>query len=141
MVYHALYPDKATVTSYGEWYKQKTTDLINQYSYTIHGLPGKRVDIVRNVINVAAVHWAANYMCGISIKDKANPRGAFTEQELYDIFSLLFTCVFINVVPEHGWALRMGGKKVGDLVNSMIENSIKEAAPRTDPVRRFVFTE
>ncbi len=134
---HALFPDQGSIANYTTWYKQKTLDLIKQYSYTIDGLPGTRVDVVRNVINVAAVHWAADYLCGIPLKDQANPKGVFTEQEIYDILSLLFTCVFINVQPEHGWALRTGAKKVGDIVNSLVEKSINEAAPRSASVSWF----
>lgn len=134
---HALFPDQASISNYTAWYKQTTTDLIKQYSYTIGGLPGTRVDIVRNVINIAAVHWAADYLCGIPLKTAANPKGVFTEQEVYDMLSLLFTCVFINVQPEHGWALEHGAKKVGDIINAMIEKSIKEAAPQTASVTPF----
>ena len=128
---HALFPDQASITNYVTWYKTKTADLIKQYSYQIDGLPGTRVDVVRNVINVAAVHWAADYLCGIPLKNAANPKGVFTEQEVYDMLALLFTCVFINIQPEHGWALEHGAKKVGTIVNALIEKSIKEAAPST----------
>lgn len=127
-----------SITNYTNWYKQTTTDLIKQWSYTIDGIPGTRIDIVRNVINIAAVRWAADYLIGIPLKDKANPKGVFTEQEVYDILSVLFTCVFINVQPEHGWALRTGAKKVGDIINSLIEKSINEAAPKTASVSCWI---
>lgn len=104
------------------------------------GSPGTRVDIVRNVINLVAVHWAADYLIGIPLKTKATPKGMFTEQEVYDIFSLLFTCVFINVLPEHGWSLRTQAKQFGDVINSLIEKSLNEASPRTAAVSLFPLT-
>ena len=75
------------------------------------------------------MHWAADRLCGIPLKTKENPRGILTEQETYDIFSVLFMCVFENVLPENGWTLRAAAKQVGDILNKMIKNSIGQAAP------------
>ena len=58
--------------------------------------------------------------------------GLFTEQEVYDMLMVLFTCVFINVTPEHGWALTNGGVQVGDIINGLIEkayNSVNTLLP------------
>lgn len=66
---------------------------------------------------------------GIPLKTKDNPHGVLTEQEVYSALELLFTCVFINVVPEHTWSLRYNAKQIGDVINSFIEHSITEVAP------------
>lgn len=71
---------------------------------------------------------------GIDLKTKDTPKGLFTEQEVYDMLSVLFTCVFINVQPEHGWALRAGASQVGDIINSLIEKSLNQVAPSTSSV-------
>ncbi|TCD62866.1 hypothetical protein EIP91_006272 [Steccherinum ochraceum] len=131
LVLHSLFPTQDSMANYVNFYKSKTLELLKENSYKISGVAGTRVDIVRNVINLVSVHWAADYLIGIPLKTKANPKGMFTEQEVYDIFSLLFTCVFINVQPEHGWTLRTQAKQVGDVINSLIEKSINEASPRT----------
>ncbi|KAI0081382.1 heme peroxidase [Panus rudis PR-1116 ss-1] len=128
---HALFPEKSSISDYVSWYKQKTIEKIEENSYTIDGVPGTRVDIVRNVINLVSVHWVADYLAGIPLKTKANPKGLFTEQEVYDMLALMFTCVFINVQPEHGWALTHGAKQIGDVVLQLIEKSINEASPKT----------
>ena len=44
------------------FYRDLTRKLIKTKSYTVSGLPGKRVDIVRNVINLLAVHWVSDYL-------------------------------------------------------------------------------
>ena len=69
------------------------------------------------------------------MKTKANPRGLFTEQEVYDMFTVLFMCVFENIAPEHGWALRTGALQVSNIVNGLIEKSLADAAPQTSAVR------
>ena len=58
----------------------------------------------------------------------------FTEQEVYDMLTVLFTCVFINNEPEHGWALRAGATQVSQVVNALIEQSLETAAPSVSPI-------
>lgn len=65
------------------------------------------------------------------MKTRTNPHGLFTEQELYNMFSVLFMCVFENIAPENGWTLRVAGEKVGEIINGIIQQSLNEAAPRT----------
>jgi len=43
---------------------------------------------------------------------------------------VLFTCVFENIDPEHGWFLRVKAKEVADRLNAIIENSINQVMPR-----------
>ncbi|KAI0783170.1 heme peroxidase [Abortiporus biennis] len=126
---HAIFPDEKTIDGYITWFKQKTAEFIGSKSYKLDGTAGTRVDIVQNVINLVFVHWAADYLCGISVKTKDNPRGIFTEQEIYDMFTLLFSTVFLNVSAENGWILTTAGKQVADIVNDLIAKAIGEAAP------------
>lgn len=50
------------------------------------------------------------------------------------MFVVLFTCVFENIDPEHGWVLRDGAFAVSKIINGLIEQSLTEAAPRTASV-------
>ncbi|KAH8111877.1 heme peroxidase [Phellopilus nigrolimitatus] len=131
LVWHALFPSKDSVGQYVEWYKGKTRDLLKQKSFQYDGVPGTYVDIIKDVINLISVHWAADKLCGIPLKTAANPRGLFTEQEVYDMFTVLFMCVFENIQPEHGWVLRSAASQVGKIINGLIAQSLTEAAPRT----------
>ena len=45
-----------------KYYVETTKMLIKRESYKISGIPGTRVDIVRNVINLVSVHWTADYL-------------------------------------------------------------------------------
>ncbi|KZT00985.1 heme peroxidase [Laetiporus sulphureus 93-53] len=128
--WHALVPDAQTMQEYTQWYKQMTIKLLNEKKFTYDGVPGTYVDIIRDVINLVSVHWAADKLCGISLKTKATPRGIFTEQEVYTMFTVLFMCVFENVAPEHGWTLRAAATQIGTIVNGIIQQSINEAAPK-----------
>lgn len=86
---HALFPTKDSLDKYRQWYRDQVTLRIKERSWKYDGVPGTYVDIVKDVINVTSVHWAADYLCGINLKTKENPHGLFTEQEIYDMFSTL----------------------------------------------------
>lgn len=50
------------------------------------------------------------------------------------MFTVLFMCVFENISPEHGWALRSAASNIGQIVNGLIEQSLNDAAPKTSSV-------
>lgn len=57
---HALFPDeKASLEYFALKFRHITADY---YSYTIAGLAGIRVDVVRSIINLTTINWVANYM-------------------------------------------------------------------------------
>lgn len=59
----ALFPQgKESLQYYAQEFKKMTVGLIAEYSYTLHGVSGTRIDIVGNVINLLTVRWAADYL-------------------------------------------------------------------------------
>ncbi|KAK7681445.1 hypothetical protein QCA50_015537 [Cerrena zonata] len=128
-VLHALFASQSVVNTYVDWYKKSTADLIKQHSYKISGVPGKRVDIVRDVINLVGVHWASDWLMGIPLKTKDHPAGLFTEQQMHDMLMVLHTSVFINVLPERGFFLNDQARMFGDKINDLVKKSIEAAAP------------
>ena len=130
-VLRALFPDRNVTQAYVDWYKSKTSELLKKHSYQISGIPGTRIDIARNVVNLVGVYWASNYLIGAPLKTTESPAGLFTEQQMYDILMLLNTFVFINASPERGWFLKDQAQTYGDKLNELIEKSIEAAAPKT----------
>ncbi|KAI0789558.1 heme peroxidase [Abortiporus biennis] len=128
-VMHAIFPDQKTIDGYIDWFKQKTLECFASKSYKIDGVSGTRIDLVQNVLNIVFVHWASDFFCAIPIKTKENPKGIFTEQEVYDMFTVLFLAIIMNVTPENGWTLNVAGKQVSDIVNQFIAKAFGEAVP------------
>lgn len=56
------------------------------------------------------------------------------------MFSVLFLCVFENVLPENGWTLRFAAKQLGDLLNKLITLGISQAAPTQSGVSSYFFS-
>ncbi|EDN03804.1 hypothetical protein HCAG_01669 [Histoplasma mississippiense (nom. inval.)] len=109
---------------HGEWeaevkkfYEQITLKLLHAKSYKIAGV--NQVDIVRDVANIAQVHFAVAVF-GLPLKTGDNPRGIYTESELYMIMALVFACIFFDADPAKSFPLRQRARKVtqqlGDIV-------------------------
>lgn len=60
LVLRTLFPNKDSVGKLVEWYKETTISLIKQKSLSYDGVPGKYIDIIKNVISLAAIHFAAD---------------------------------------------------------------------------------
>lgn len=121
MIGNALYRDKwkSEVRSF---YEEITLQLLKSKSYKIAGV--NQVDIVRDVSNLAQIHFCARIF-SLSLKTESNPRGVFTEQELYQIMALVFTCIFYDVEVTKSFQLEQASRKVaqqlGELVMANVE--------------------
>ncbi|THV00227.1 heme peroxidase [Dendrothele bispora CBS 962.96] len=128
----AFFPNKSAMDEYRQWYREKVQHAVETRSYTYNGVPGKYVDIVNDVINNVAVHWVADKILGIPLKTKENPRGLFTEQEVYDIFTTLFTATFLAFEDnEHGFSLNQNVFQAGAAMQALVYKSVAEVAPPT----------
>jgi linoleate 8R-lipoxygenase/9,12-octadecadienoate 8-hydroperoxide 8R-isomerase len=121
MIGNALYREKwkSEVRSF---YEEITLQLLQRKSYKIAGV--NQVDIVRDVSNLAQIHFCA-HIFSLSLKTDSNPRGVFTEQELYQIMALVFTCIFYDVEVTKSFQLEQASRKVaqqlGELVMANVE--------------------
>jgi hypothetical protein len=61
---HALFPSKDSLDEYCAWYRLGVQRKIQERSWKYDGVPGTYVDIVKDVINVVSVHWAADRLVG-----------------------------------------------------------------------------
>ncbi|KAF9257871.1 heme peroxidase [Marasmius fiardii PR-910] len=139
LVLHALFPDNNSLDTYAKWYKDGVTQRIANKSFTYDGVPGKYVDIVNDVINDAAIHWAADLLCGLDMKTEENPRGMYTEPEIYDMFTCLFQYTFLGIGDnEHGFSLRQKVLQTGGVLQAMVAKSIMNCAPKSAAGTNFL---
>lgn len=117
----ALYREKweAEVKSF---YEEVTLKLLHQYSYQTAGV--NQVDIVRDVANLAQVHFCASVF-SLPLKTGSNPRGVYTEQELYKIMAAVFACIFYDADVAKSFQLNQGARAVtqrlGELTLANVE--------------------
>ncbi|KAF8662084.1 hypothetical protein AX16_001194 [Volvariella volvacea WC 439] len=138
---HALFPTKNSLDEYRAWYRQSVVEKIQEKSWKHDGAPGIYVDIVSDVINATSVHWAADKLCGLPLKTPDNPSGLYTVQEVYDMFTNLFTVTFLSIGDnEHGFSLRWTAAQAGGVLQALIAKAILEVAPKaaSNPITSFV---
>ncbi|KAJ5585548.1 Psi-producing oxygenase A [Penicillium hispanicum] len=121
MIGNALYRDKWE-SEVRKFYEEITLQLLQRNSYKVGGV--NQVDIVLDVANLAQVHFCAN-ICSLSLKTESNPRGVFTEQELYKIMALVFASIFYDVDVAKSFQLgqtsRQVAQQLGELVMANVE--------------------
>ncbi|KAJ7923789.1 heme peroxidase [Mycena leptocephala] len=121
---HALFPTESSLSQYRVWYRDSTAQLIKE----------------RSVINVTSVHWAADRLCGLPLKTSDNPKGLYTEQEVYDMFATLILVISSRILTflsigdnEHLFSIRWAAFQSGGVIQALIAKSILEIAPQSAP--------
>lgn len=77
-----------------------------------------------SVGNLATVHFAA-HLFGLPLKTKGNPRGIFTEHELYMANAVIFQAVFFDYDLMRSYPLRQAARAVAKKIGEMVELNVK----------------
>jgi len=92
------------------------------------------VDIVKDVVNIVSCHVTADKLTGIDLKTEENPRGVYTENELFDMLVTLFNTTFMTFDdPEHSFAIHEAAMHAGLIVGGLTAKSLITTAPSTCP--------
>lgn len=74
--------------------------------------------------NLAHVHFAANVF-SLPLKTGEHPHGVYTEQEMYMVLAVIFTCIFIDLDPAKSFPLRLAAKAVTQQLGKLVEANVK----------------
>lgn len=118
---HLLYKD-TWKTAIKTFYAQIAEKLLAEKSYKM--ATSTHVDVIRDVGNLAHTHFVSR-MFNLPLKTADNPKGLFSEQELYKILSVIFVCIFFDIDPAKSFPLRLGAKEVAQQLGSLIETNVK----------------
>ncbi|KAF4508626.1 hypothetical protein G6O67_004977 [Ophiocordyceps sinensis] len=81
-------------------------------------------DVVRDVGNLAHTHFVAR-MFNLPLKSSENPKGVFSEQELYAALTTLFMTVFHDLDPVKSFPLRQKAKELASQLGGIVETNVK----------------
>ncbi|OLN90159.1 Linoleate 10R-lipoxygenase [Colletotrichum chlorophyti] len=104
------------------FYAGITEQLLREKSYKLAGKT--HVDIIRDVGNIAHVHFASRIF-NLPLKTQQNPKGVFSEQEMYQILAAIFVCIFFDIDPAKSFPLRQAAKEVTMQLGKLIETNVK----------------
>ncbi|KZT27896.1 linoleate diol synthase [Neolentinus lepideus HHB14362 ss-1] len=97
-----------------KYFGRKAAELIRVQSYGNVGGKIQNIDIVRDVVRCAPIHWGASELAGIPLKSKSNPDGLYTEQQLCDMLTQIYAYLFLDIDPAEAMTLH-------DRVDKMIQ--------------------
>jgi cytochrome P450 len=118
LVIKGFYPQQWQI-EVKKFYEETTTKLLKAYSYKVPGTKYKQVDIVRDVANLVNARFSAS-LFSLPIKTEETPRGIYTEQELYQVLSIIFICIFFDADIAKSFQVReaahMLAQQLGELI-------------------------
>ena len=76
-----------------------------------------------SVGNLAHVHFAANVF-SLPLKSEEHPHGIYSEQELYMVLAVIFTCIFFDLDPAKSFPLRLAAKAVTEQLGKLVEANV-----------------
>ncbi|KAL6892999.1 heme peroxidase [Trichoderma longibrachiatum] len=104
------------------FYAKTAETLLAEKSYTIMGK--KHVDIVRDFGNAAHTRFAA-HVFNIPLKTRENPKGVFSEHELYTSLAAVYTTIFLDIDPVESFPLRQKTKETATVLGAAIKTTVK----------------
>ncbi|KAK4706087.1 linoleate 10R-lipoxygenase, partial [Phenoliferia sp. Uapishka_3] len=105
-------------SSLKQFYESTTKDLIKAKSWSFGQARTFHLDVVRDVTNLVSVYWVASAF-GVPLKTDPKTYG-LTPQELYSMLSVLFTFIFLNSDPVHGFALKDAALSQSKLLGAIV---------------------
>lgn len=116
-----LYQD-GWMSAVKSFYSMISERLLSEKSYRLANQT--HLDVVRDFGNLAHTHFVSR-MFNLPLKSTENPRGVFSEQELYKAFALIFTTVFFDLDPTKSFPLRQKAKEVAAKLGAAVETNVK----------------
>ncbi|KAK2808634.1 hypothetical protein FQN50_004498 [Emmonsiellopsis sp. PD_5] len=105
-----------------DFYEAITLKLLKQNSRKIAQI--NQIDITRDVGNVAHIHFVSN-LFGLPLKSKDNPKGLYTDNELYILIVAIFTSVFFDIDPTKTFPLHRAASEVAQQLGQIVESNVK----------------
>ncbi|CAE6469047.1 unnamed protein product [Rhizoctonia solani] len=137
IVLRALFPGQDDLDKHARYYQEAVRSLIQAESTSYDNSPGTYINIVGNVINIAAVRWASEYILGISLKSETNSAGDITEQDLYQALTTIYSYVYFSCSPHLEWTQRIQAKHAADVLIPLIKASIERVSqPKRGMIQR-----
>lgn len=105
-----------------KFYEDVTLRLIKEKGAKLAGI--NQIDITRDVGNLAHIHFAST-LFGLPLKTEQNPRGLFTEHEMYMILTTIYSALFFDVDATKSYSLNHASTAVSQQLGNVVEATVK----------------
>ncbi|KAF8249495.1 heme peroxidase [Wilcoxina mikolae CBS 423.85] len=107
-----------------DFYRDLTTKLIRKKAYQITGANCYQVDAVRDIGNIAQTIFAATIF-NLPLKSEDNPKGIYTEQEMYMVLCAMFIAIFFDIDSSKSFPLRHAAYTATRQLGALVEAQVK----------------
>ncbi|KAG9311348.1 heme peroxidase [Chiua virens] len=83
------------------------------------------IDIVKDVINLVPIYWAANFVLGLPITTVDMTLGGHTVMQWFELFADVTRYMYLNDKPDHDWTLYQAALKAADEIMLYLCNRLK----------------
>ena len=104
------------------FYTSKTRELLAEKSHRIASF--NQIDIIRDVGNLATVHFAAELFM-LPLKTDERPRGLFTEADLHLTLSAIAALVFSEMEPVQGCQVEVKSRTLVKTLAGLVEANVR----------------
>ncbi|KAH8805747.1 9,12-octadecadienoate 8-hydroperoxide 8R-isomerase [Xylogone sp. PMI_703] len=126
IVMKALYP-KPWDAEVRKFFSITTNALINKYKFKTPGTKSYEVDIVRDVANLVSARFSASVF-GLPIKTEDFPKGKYTEQEMYQIFCIIFIAIFFNADIAKAFQVNTTARVLAQQLGELLQQNVEAVA-------------
>lgn len=107
------------------YYAKKTRQLLAAKSCKIAGF--HQVDIIRDVGNLAHVHFASE-LFQLPLKTDEDPYGVFTEAEMYLLMTGVLALIFFDVDPVRSFPMHVKSREAVKVLGELVEANVRNIA-------------
>ncbi|CCX12338.1 heme peroxidase [Pyronema domesticum] len=145
VVKDALYGPNGSLQNFATYSEEITRKLLKREAYELGRKGVHQVDIVKDISNLAALHFAAE-LCYLPLETAPNGSGkSYTEEQLYKVLCDITTYVFSDADPTRSWARRRDAQEgtaklcaeMERIVQSLPPAAISASANPTTPVTGY----
>ncbi|KAF9512279.1 hypothetical protein BS47DRAFT_1394408 [Hydnum rufescens UP504] len=91
-----IYVPKAELGVIGQYFYEKTLQLLREKSFSLNDKVPNFVDVVKDVARLVPVHWASTQIAGLPLKTATEPHGIYYEQQMYQILRDIYSFIFLE---------------------------------------------
>ncbi|KAJ4469566.1 linoleate diol synthase [Lentinula aciculospora] len=106
-----------------KFFFEKTQELIKSNSFNLSGSKTRSVNLVRDVLRTAPMHWIAD-LSGIKIKTSPSDDGDFTAVELYNMLGDIYSYIFLDPELSKLMVLKEKAQSHAKVLLEKIENGL-----------------
>lgn len=118
---------KPDATYVKQYFTKVTLSLLKQQKYILAGI--NQVDIIRDVANIAQVHFAA-CVFGLPLKTEDNPTGAYQAKDLWAALIAIYSSLHSRQNPADSFKAQQTARPAVLQLGRIIEQNVSSADPK-----------